>query len=131
MTDLEMQAREAELSALRYVLNFADSNTRVSTVMKTFTLPDRVSTKERLEGLYADLSVQSFAEMGANCENCGKPVMVGQLVLLWDDAGEMHADCENPWSLKYNRGVQEPEPCVLLGAPMLLVPLSKIAGDPA
>lgn len=42
--------------ALRYVLNFADTNTRVSTVMRTFTLPERETTRERLERLYAALS---------------------------------------------------------------------------
>jgi hypothetical protein len=40
---------------LRYVLNWSESNTRVSTVMKTFTLPDRQTTKDALEQLYKDI----------------------------------------------------------------------------
>lgn len=44
-----------DVDTLRYVLNFADTNTRVSTVMKTFTLPDRLTTHEKLERLYAAL----------------------------------------------------------------------------
>jgi hypothetical protein len=42
--------------ALRYVLNWADSNTRVCTVMKTFTLPGRETTRESLERLYTALA---------------------------------------------------------------------------
>jgi hypothetical protein len=45
-----------DVGSLRYVLNFADTNTRVSTVMKTFTLPDRMTTKDRLERLWAALT---------------------------------------------------------------------------
>ena len=65
-------------------------------------------------------------EQGPPCANCGKPVEVGQVVLPWDDAGEMHADCEHPFSLKYERGDQEPEPVILLGEPMRHVPLAAL-----
>lgn len=47
---------EQATDALRYILNFADCNTRVSTVMNAFTLPGRVSVKDRLEHLFATLT---------------------------------------------------------------------------
>lgn len=65
-------------------------------------------------------------EQGALCENCGKPVEVGQVVLAWDDVGEMHADCEKPFSLKVEQQADEPEPCVLLGSPMRLFRVSAL-----
>jgi hypothetical protein len=40
---------------LRYLLNWSESNTRVSTVMKTFTMPDRQTAKDALEQLYKDI----------------------------------------------------------------------------
>jgi hypothetical protein len=52
---------DAALGALRYVLNFADSNTRVSSVMKTFTLPDRMTTREKLEWLYRNTRSEASA----------------------------------------------------------------------
>lgn len=44
-----------DLDALRYVLNRADDSNRIRTVMTTFTLPERETTAERLERLYAAL----------------------------------------------------------------------------
>jgi hypothetical protein len=70
-------------------------------------------------------------EQGPPCENCGKPVEVGQVVLPWDDAGEMHADCERPYSLDYQRGADEPEPVVLLGTPMRYVRLALFTASPS
>lgn len=44
-----------DVDALRYLLNWADTNTRVKTIMRTFT-DDRETTQERLERLYAALA---------------------------------------------------------------------------
>lgn len=44
-----------DLDALRYVLNRADDFSRIRTVMSTFTLPERETTADRLERLYAVL----------------------------------------------------------------------------
>lgn len=77
-------------------------------------------------------SVASFAvaasgrEQGSPCEACGKPVEIGQVVLMWDDA-ETHADCDNPWRIDVQCDEDEPEPCVLLGSPMRLHRLSLLS----
>jgi hypothetical protein len=72
----------------------------------------------------------SVRELGSPCENCGKPVEAGQLILYYDDVGEMHADCENPFSLEYDPPKDaSPEPMILLGSPMVHVPLALIAPD--
>ncbi|MES3054939.1 hypothetical protein O6V14_04785 [Sphingomonas faeni] len=69
-------------------------------------------------------------ELGCPCENCGKPVEAGQLILYYDDVGEMHADCENPFSLDYEPPKDDaPEPVILLGSPMVHVPLALVAKD--
>ncbi len=77
------------------------------------------------------LSLEEFADFymirptveGAPCENCGKPVQVGQVVIPYDDAGEMHVDCEHPYRLTDEQGAQ-----VLLGEPMIRLPLSGVIG---
>ncbi len=69
-------------------------------------------------------------EKGAPCEACGRPVEVGQVVLGYDDVGEVHVDCEHPWSLdlsKFERDDNTPEPSVLLGEPMLRYPIPERA----
>lgn len=63
-------------------------------------------------------------ELGPPCPNCLKPVMVGQVVLPWDDVGEMHADCERPYRTDHIQQPGCPAPCVLIGDPMLQVPLA-------
>lgn len=35
---------------------------------------------------------------GLFCEGCGKPVRRGQFVNAYDDVGEVHVDCANPWA---------------------------------
>lgn len=50
-----------DLDALRYVLNRADEASRIRTVMSTFTLPERETTAERLERLYAALKAAAPA----------------------------------------------------------------------
>lgn len=62
-------------------------------------------------------------EQGGECELCGRPVEVGQVVLPYDDIGEAHADCANPYSLAVERGDDSPEPVLLLGNPMRHFPL--------
>lgn len=59
-----------DLDALRYVLNRADEASRIRTVMSTFTLPERETTAERLERLYATLKAAAPAVQPA----AGKPV---------------------------------------------------------
>lgn len=83
--------------------------------------------------LYASLPCKSGEgaverELGAPCENCQKPVEVGQLVVCYDDVGEMHADCDNPFSLEYAPPKDPaPEPVILLGSPMRHVPLALLS----
>lgn len=66
-------------------------------------------------------------EEGPPCENCGAPVRVGHVVLPYDDVGELHADCANPYSLTVESVADGPKPCVLVGSPMIHVPLSALA----
>jgi hypothetical protein len=33
---------------------------------------------------------------GCPCEPCGKPIREGDYVILYDDIGEAHADCDSP-----------------------------------
>jgi hypothetical protein len=88
---------------------------------------------DRADAMLALPAFQAVAsrEQGPPCENCGKPVEVGQLVLPWDDVGEMHVNCEQPFSLDYQRADDEPEPVVLLGDPMLHVPLALFTASPS
>jgi hypothetical protein len=48
--------RAQDVDALRYVLNWSATNSRVSTIMKAFTLPERETVRDRLERLYAALA---------------------------------------------------------------------------
>lgn len=66
-------------------------------------------------------------EIGAACPNCGEPVRVGQVVLPWPDAGEMHVNCRNPYALTHTRRDDEPTAVVLIGSPMTRVLLSDIS----
>lgn len=62
---LEVAAiRDEDIGALRYVLNWADSNSRIKTIMRAFTLPDRLTTQDKLERLYAALAVIKSGEAG-------------------------------------------------------------------
>lgn len=65
-------------------------------------------------------------ETGPPCVGCGKPVAVGQVVLCYDDAGEVHADCERPYRLVHRRKADDPVAMVLLGSPMVHVPLATL-----
>jgi hypothetical protein len=91
-----------------------------------------VSPRALKDVSFGDIS-QAFArhrgdrETGEPCEACGKPVEVGQVVLCYDDAGEMHADCERPFALDYTREDDQPEPVVLLGSPMRHITLSRLS----
>lgn len=67
-------------------------------------------------------------ELGGPCENCGQPVEPGQIVLPYDDVGEMHANCKAPFSLDYEHCEGNPDPVVLLGSPMRHVPLAALSG---
>ena len=53
VTQEDREAIERGLASLRYVLNFADQAKQIRTIMQTFTLPERSTTKERLEALSA------------------------------------------------------------------------------
>lgn len=64
MTDKQVRmvpVNARDLDALRYVLNRADEASRIRTVMSTFTLPERETTAERLERLYATLKAAAPA----------------------------------------------------------------------
>lgn len=88
---------------------------------------------EVLRGFEQHVLARQGAEQGPPCPNCNIPVSVGQLVLCWDDAGEMHVDCSKPYALDYEPGEGDPPPVVLLGSPMRHVPLAALAtrSDPS
>ncbi len=73
--------------------------------------------------MIAPTTPRAKREIGSLCEACGRPVEVGQVVCLYDDVGEIHADCNNPYSLSPDVDDEMPTPCILLGAPMRLYPL--------
>lgn len=73
----------------------------------------------------------SGREQGPPCENCGKPVEAGQVVIPWDDAGEMHANCDRPFDLHVESCADTPSPVVLLGSPMRQIPLAALAQLPS
>lgn len=73
----------------------------------------------------------SGREQGPPCENCGKPVEAGQVVIPWDDAGEMHANCDRPFDLHVEPCADTPSPVVLLGSPMRQIPLAALAQLPS
>lgn len=59
-------------------------------------------------------------EKGLKCVGCGSPVQVGQCVLIYDDAGEVHADCTDPWRVVHAREAEQPT-FMLIGRPMILL----------
>lgn len=59
-------------------------------------------------------------EKGTNCEGCGRPVQVGQCVMLYDDVGEVHADCADPWRVVRTDEADQPT-FLLVGRPMILL----------
>ena len=66
---------------------------------------------------------------GLKCEGCGKPVRRGHFVNVYDDAGEVHADCESPYRRPLNPTVDDETSqtlptYVLLGDPLSLFLLS-------
>ena len=70
-----------DLDALRYVLNRADEASRIRTVMSTFTLPERETTAERLERLYATLKDATPAVQAAGREEIAQAIDPD----AWDD----------------------------------------------
>ena len=103
-------------------------------------LPDGRDPEEFCDTCYEDAvaslatpkaPTSTAAEEGPPCENCGDPVRVGHVVLPYDDVGELHADCANPYSLTVEPVADGPKPCVLVGSPMIHVPLSALATPPA
>jgi hypothetical protein len=50
-------------------------------------------------------------------------VEVGHVVLVYDDVGEIHADCDAPFSLTPDLDDESGSPWVLLGSPMRLYPI--------
>ncbi len=75
----------------------------------------------------AALAAAPARERGQPCQNCLKPIEVGQVVLPWDAAGEMHADCDRPYRTDHVQQPGCPAPCVLIGQPMRQVPLAALA----
>lgn len=65
--------------ALRYLLNWADTNTRVKTIMKTFT-SDGVTTQDRLERLWTALSLAAQSQPAATVQEVGREAELIALV---------------------------------------------------
>lgn len=87
--------------------------------MRDFALRDCNFTGDRV-----------FRERGTVCLNCKRQVEIGQVVMAWDDAGEMHADCANPYRIDVKQPEDSPPLAVLLGNPMGYVPLAGLAHGP-
>jgi hypothetical protein len=55
------------------------------------------------------------------CEGCGHTVERGQFVNAYDDVGEVHVNCEQPWATPDDVSEVDPEAgpiYVLLGQPL-------------
>lgn len=89
--------------------------------------PAIAALKRPAHGGFPDTAASPPArEKGCPCEACGHPVEVGHVVQVYDDVGEIHADCDNPYSLTPDLDEDSPKPCILLGNPMLLYPVSEL-----
>lgn len=57
------------------------------------------------------------------CEACGRPIIPGHVVQLFDDVGEVHIDCDRPFAFSsYDKAM------ILAGDPMRLFPLATLQG---
>lgn len=102
-----------DLDALRYVLNRADDSNRIRTVMTTFTLPERETTAERLERLYAALKAAPASPLpGGGWQDISTAPKDGTVIDVWrddggrdtvfwgmphHDCGEMGRYCDSEW----------------------------------
>lgn len=50
----------------------------------------------RLHGLVTAVEQIEAGNYHTNCEACGRPLLDGQQVIYFDDAGDVHVDCEDP-----------------------------------
>lgn len=73
---------------------------------------------------------------GCPCEACGKAVRRGHFVILYDDVGEVHVDCDAPHGLPAERPQRDEDEgggpiqvFQLVGRPMRLEPVE--AGETA
>lgn len=71
------------------------------------------------------MRARDFKDGGAlnagRCEACGHHVVVGHVVTVYADVGEVHMDCENPYSLPTEAAAgteDDPKAYVLLGFPV-------------
>lgn len=71
----------------------------------------------RLRGLLNTVDAVEAGDYHSACEACGKPLLDGQQTVYYDDAGSIHANCENPAepsddppSYEYDSGFS-PEQC--------------------
>ena len=74
-------------------------------------------------------------DLGTTCEGCGLPVCVGHAVHLYDDVGEVHFDCDNPYRLPTSEEKRDAEAeagpvYVLLGEPTGLYDAPEQQGKP-
>ena len=60
------------------------------------------------------------------CPNCNRGVSVGQVITVWNDEGEMHFDCDDPYNLNVEYDGSEMTVRVLLGNPLLHYRLPEI-----
>lgn len=72
-----------------------------------------------------------FREGGAlnagRCEGCGHWVIVGHVVSLYHDVGEVHVDCENPYAIPATEpeGTEDdPKAYVMVGYPLQALSLA-------
>ena len=54
------------------------------------------------------------------CEACAKPIMPGQVVHPYNDVGEVHVDCDQPYKVP----ADDDKAMFMLGDPMRHVPVS-------
>jgi hypothetical protein len=50
----------------------------------------------RVRSLLNTITAVEAGEYHSNCEGCGKPLLDGQQVIYYDDAGSVHANCDDP-----------------------------------
>lgn len=57
---------------------------------------DAAMIRNRLRSLVSTVESVEASDYYVNCEACGKPLLDGQMVIYYDDAGSVHADCDDP-----------------------------------
>lgn len=100
----EPTSRDAIDIALADMMNISEDNFKCALAALALPTGDAVDEQET-----------------SPCEVCGKPVLIGQFVHLYDDVGEVHVDCDHPYAI-----ADHPLAQVLLGEPARLFPAAAI-----